>query len=445
MHAVLGRAVIACVAAACVWGCVGRTSLGRGEADGGDRSAADPVGGGGDAGGGGDGSGGDAGGDVNGDPSSADTDLPPPVELLDAEAQPGATSAELSMRSNRTGVVYVRVRDAAWPGATPAALRAAVQAGLPDANDRALASPAVVADLATVEAVTGLAEATAHWVYLVPEAAGGELGALVTELSFTTAARMPIEIFTSTSQPGIETYVYVYLPEAYYTSGDSFPLLVFLHGWGEKTSADGGADVGLVLVHGVPKLIAQGNDYPFIAVSPQCNDLHWDCWNWTVALTDELVEESASRYRVDRRRVYVTGLSTGGGGAYNYAKAHPTKVAAILPISTIPVATGTIANLAGIPVWDFHCADDTMQPATNSTSVLTALQDAITLAGAGPSPLYTEYPAGYALCLGGSRHNAWATTYDQTSAPYPTTIWFDGSLTPTPTDIYVWLLQQAKP
>lgn len=57
----------------------------------------------------------------------------------------------------------------------------------------------------------------------------------------------------------------IYLPPAYDSNDEKWPLLLFLHGAGER-----GDDLEMVKVHGPPKMIAQGRDFPFVVISPQC-------------------------------------------------------------------------------------------------------------------------------------------------------------------------------
>ncbi|MDB4743974.1 phospholipase, partial [Planctomicrobium sp.] len=92
------------------------------------------------------------------------------------------------------------------------------------------------------------------------------------------------------------------LPENY-ESKNEWPLILFLHGAGER-----GDNLDRVKIHGPPKLIASGEKLPFIVVSPQCPKDRW--WNAVelTALLDEIVE----KHNVDESRIYVTGLSMGG-------------------------------------------------------------------------------------------------------------------------------------
>ena len=91
-------------------------------------------------------------------------------------------------------------------------------------------------------------------------------------------------------------------------SGKRWPLILFLHGAGER-----GTNVWKVAVHGPPKLVAQQPDFPFIVVSPQCPEGR--IWSNDVLLG--LLDEVVRQYPVDPGRVYLTGLSMGGYGTWS--------------------------------------------------------------------------------------------------------------------------------
>jgi len=120
-----------------------------------------------------------------------------------------------------------------------------------------------------------------------------------------------------------------------------FPLLLFLHGSGER-----GQDVSQVKKHGPPKLVGQGQQLPFIVVSPQCPEKQ----RWEPALLLALLDDVQSRYGVDKSRVYVTGLSMGGAGTWSLVAAAPDRFAAAVPICGR--ADTQIADVAArLPVW----------------------------------------------------------------------------------------------
>ena len=82
-------------------------------------------------------------------------------------------------------------------------------------------------------------------------------------------------------------------------------------------------------MHGPPKLIEQGKDFPFIVVSPQCpEEQWWEPGGDVMALIDEIAE----KYSVDPNRIYLTGLSMGGFGTWTIAGNYPERFAAIVPI-----------------------------------------------------------------------------------------------------------------
>src|SRR5262245_17892942 len=136
---------------------------------------------------------------------------------------------------------------------------------------------------------------------------------------------------------------YEYLPDGY-SGQDEWPVVVFLHGAGE--TGNGTTQLSRVLALGVPKNIEDGEDYPFLAISPQSPG------EWDAANIDAMIEFVKSNYRVDPDRIYLTGISLGGGGTWNYAKAHPEKLAAILPICGSPsVPDGS--RLEEVATWAF--------------------------------------------------------------------------------------------
>src|SRR5207247_5709557 len=122
----------------------------------------------------------------------------------------------------------------------------------------------------------------------------------------------------------VELGYLLYLPKDYNAkSGRRWPLMLFLQGAGER-----GTNLSLVSVHGPPKLVKQGREFPFILVSPQCPaDQRWDN-DALLALLDDVI----ARHKVDTNRIYLTGLSMGGFGAWSLAARYPERFAAVAPI-----------------------------------------------------------------------------------------------------------------
>ena len=147
----------------------------------------------------------------------------------------------------------------------------------------------------------------------------------------------------------------VYLPPDY-DSKASWPLLVFLHGAGER-----GDDLELVKKHGPPKLIEEGKQFPFIVVSPQCPKDGW--WTSKPLELTVLVDEIEAKYKVDKDRIYLTGLSMGGFGTWMLAGYTPERFAALVPICG-GGDTLTARRLGNVPIWVFHGAKDPVVPLT---------------------------------------------------------------------------------
>ena len=181
----------------------------------------------------------------------------------------------------------------------------------------------------------------------------------------------------------------LYLPKDYGKDpAVKWPLMMFLHGSGER-----GADLEKVKAHGPPKLIAQGKDLPFIVLSPQCPEGNW----WTTDTLNALIDSTIKNYSVDQDRVYLTGLSMGGFGAYALAAEHPERFAAIAPIC----GGGYFRNarrLTHVPVWAFHGGKDTTVPIAENQGMVDAIK------AAGGDAKITIYPD--------AGHDSWSQTYD---------------------------------
>ncbi len=182
----------------------------------------------------------------------------------------------------------------------------------------------------------------------------------------------------------------LYLPPAYTKDiTRKWPLLLFLHGAGER-----GTDLERVKIHGPPKLVETGKDFPFIIVSPQCPEDQW----WDLTALTHLLDEIQSEHRVDPDRIYLTGLSMGGFGTWNLASLLPEKFAAIAPVcgGGFPIRT---KNLRHLPVWAFHGARDKAVPLSESVRMVDALRKR-----GNRKVVFSVYAD--------AGHDSWTATYD---------------------------------
>jgi len=127
-----------------------------------------------------------------------------------------------------------------------------------------------------------------------------------------------------------------------------WPLVIFLHGSGE-----GGEDLSVLRHQGLPKLVAQGQKFPFILVSPQAPTGYL-----LGTQIIEVLDEVEAKYHVDADRVYLTGLSMGGNGTWFTALEFPDRFAAIVPIAATGDPGGA-ARLRKLPTWYFMGGKDT--------------------------------------------------------------------------------------
>jgi len=181
----------------------------------------------------------------------------------------------------------------------------------------------------------------------------------------------------------------LYLPKDY-DKQETWPLVIFLHGAGER-----GDDLNLVKQHGPPKLIDQGQDFPAIVVSPQCKQGKW--WHAQLLELTALVDEIEAKYKVDKSRIYLTGLSMGGFGTWALAAYTPNRFAALVPICGGGEALSALA-LVRTPVWAFHGAKDPVVPLKRSEDMVA------TLKRFKGDVQFTVYPD--------ALHDSWTETYD---------------------------------
>jgi len=207
------------------------------------------------------------------------------------------------------------------------------------------------------------------------------------------------------------TYRYqVYVPAAY-SAETRWPVILFLHGAGERGS-DGLSQTAVGLAPAIRRDPAR---YPAIVVFPQApSDSQWVGTPAAMAMAALLA--TMREFAVDSARVYLTGLSMGGHGTWYLAYRHPELFAAVVPIcgwirefpgfaGSVPVVPADSGDaipalarrLAGVPIWIFHGEMDAVVPAEGSREPAAALR------AASAEARYTEY-----LGLG---HNSWDATY----------------------------------
>jgi len=216
---------------------------------------------------------------------------------------------------------------------------------------------------------------------------------------FTQAQITDFEARTFINNSG-DTLNYRLLKPAKYDSTKSYPLVVFLHGAGER-----GSDNYSQLKWGAPHFAdpTMREKYPAFVVAPQVpENQYWsslksvrDTSSFTqpmpaepsppMKLTIELLDSLQNNYPINAKRLYVTGLSMGGFGTFDLIQRYPNRFAAAVPIC----GGGDITRaflLKDTPLWVFHGSQDEVVDPRFSREMV----DAVQLAGGSPG--YTEYP-----------------------------------------------------
>lgn len=197
----------------------------------------------------------------------------------------------------------------------------------------------------------------------------------------------------------------LYLPDEAAASGKKWPLMLFLHGAGER-----GDDIEIVKRNGPPMLAAKGRKFPFIIASPQCpREISWSNPTQVIAL-NALIDELVATHPIDENRIYLTGLSMGGFGTWTLAATYPERFAAIAPIC----GGGNrmeARRLVDMPIWVFHGAKDKVVPISMSQEMVDALRQK------GADPKFTIYPE--------TGHNSWIEAYEDA-------------------ELYAWMLAHSK-
>jgi predicted peptidase len=199
-----------------------------------------------------------------------------------------------------------------------------------------------------------------------------------------------------------ETFKYRLLTPAKVEAGKKYPVILFLHGAGER------GDDNVAQLKYFPEYILSDENrrkHPCYVIAPQCRE--GKSWaqrsnqsssepteQMQVAL--QALRDTVKNYPVDTKRIYLTGLSMGGYGSWDLAVRHPDWFAAVAPICG-GGDESQAAMIKDIPIWAWHGDADDAVPVERSRQMIEAIK------AAGGSPKYTE--------LKGVGHNSWTPAY----------------------------------
>ena len=213
-----------------------------------------------------------------------------------------------------------------------------------------------------------------------------------------------------------ETFHYRLLSPSKIEDGQKYPLVLFLHGAGER------GDDNVSQLKYFPEMMAQPDyrkRFPCFVLAPQCRvDRKWVEVDWSEKETHampeqpgdqmktvmQMLEQSLAELPIDADRIYLTGLSMGGYGSWDLGARKPEWFAAVAPICG-GADNSTVAALKNMPVWVAHGDADGAVPVARSRMAVAALREA------GGNPIYIEMP--------GVGHNSWSPSYEDNDGLVP--------------------------
>jgi predicted peptidase len=211
-----------------------------------------------------------------------------------------------------------------------------------------------------------------------------------------------------------EAFHYRLMKPAKIEPDKKYPVVLFLHGAGER-----GDDNKKQLLY-LPEQMATPEareKYPCFLIAPQCrkgktwaglgrssngesNDEPGEQMQVAIAI----LKEVEAKYPVDPKRVYLTGLSMGGYGSWDLARRRPDWFAAVVPICG-GGKPETADRLVKVPIWAAHGDADSVVPVARTREMIEAVK------AAGGTPKYSELP--------GVGHNSWDPAYQDPKGPLP--------------------------
>ena len=213
-----------------------------------------------------------------------------------------------------------------------------------------------------------------------------------------------------------EVFNYQVLRPIKIEEGKKYPIVIFLHGAGER------GDDNRAQLKYFPTMMAKPEyreKYPCFLIAPQCRaGKSWAGFGRRRgatgnALTEpadqlkvvmQILDNSLKMYPVDTSRIYLTGLSMGGYGSWDWAIREPDRFAAIVPICGGGDETKA-DRLIRTPIWAFHGDKDDVVPPAASRTMIAAIKEA------GGEPKYTE--------LSGVGHDSWTPAYNDPKGVVP--------------------------
>ncbi|HYF69590.1 MAG TPA: hypothetical protein VD884_15700 [Ohtaekwangia sp.] len=329
----------------------------------------------------------------------------------------GAVSVDLNVQNDKTSKVYYIIANKALTLSASEVMKYAVKPNT--SNIKFSGVIEAPSGQETRKTITGLSEHTTYHTYLVAQNKSDTLFQFdVQGGKFTTYYRQDTSEFTSLAEDRKVKYL-IYRPEEALKYPDKqYPMCYFIAGNGEVASPD--KPINMIRNGSLPEYIYKGNNVDMMVMSIQHTKK-----DWNVSVIDEGIEHGNTTYPVNQKKVYLTGMSGGAFGVWNYAVAHPEKLAAIVPISG-GGNKGKACMLKDLPVWAFHNQTDNSVASSNTTTMINAIK------ACPPSKEIKQ------LMFPDKGHDCWRRVYDKKHANW------SKSPSVEKFDIYQWMLSKSK-
>lgn len=154
----------------------------------------------------------------------------------------------------------------------------------------------------------------------------------------------------------------IFYPDSY----ENLPLLVYLHGAGER-----GKEISHLYRHGIPKLISEGLNIPAVVLCPQCPETR--VWDNVVDRVKDMIDNVVENFGIQKDRISITGSSMGGFGTWMMGLSYPDFFAAMAPVAGGGMSWRA-SNLRTTPIRAFHGSCDTAVPFVYSELMVKEVQ-----------------------------------------------------------------------
>jgi dienelactone hydrolase len=226
------------------------------------------------------------------------------------------------------------------------------------------------------------------------------VGLMIAGFAFQASAQQVFRATSTSTIPFLQ-----YLPSDYNSNSNKYPIVIFLHGIGERGPNTTDKNIQDDYIQNVAKLgppmyAKNGTQFPFILISPQLKNNYGSWPTWYVM---EVINYVKNYLRVDEKKIYITGLSLGGYGAWTMIEDYPKLFAAAAPVCggwNRPSKALGIAK-ENLPVWAFHGTKDNVVKYTVTTNMVNAIN------GSTPKPS----PLAKTTLYSDIYHDAWKYAY----------------------------------